>query len=199
MGKTEFQWDLGIWLRLYIKALAGLEMLCQCPPPPKSTPNWSKLDYSCPLWVKWELVKSVGMTWYSHYPGVDASTGGDCTPTHTCGWKKGLYCPLLIDFSDWCLNEIIESQTYLWNVVMLHSTVTSAVGKSEVNRCADENQRWVITRALTQTPPNLRVREGLPSRSLLRAFIGSVRSSRLEMSETDVLLRFVCIMSLIHN
>lgn len=82
---------------------------------------------------------------------------------HMCGGKKGLHCFLRIDFCDWYLNEIIESQMYLWNTAMPHSSVTGAVGESEVNTCADENQRWVITKASTQSPPNLRVREGIPS------------------------------------
>lgn len=83
----------------------------------------------------------------------------------TCGGKKELHCFLPIGFYDRYLNEIIKSQPYLWNTAMLHSSVTGAVGESEVNRCADENQRWVITKALSQSPPNLGVREGLPSGS----------------------------------
>lgn len=93
---------------------------------------------------------------------------------HTCGGKKGLHCFLRIDFYDWYLNEVIESPTYLWNTAMLHSSVTGAVGESEVNRYADENQRWVITKALTQSPPNLGVREGLPSGSLNQSVLRGV-------------------------
>lgn len=71
---------------------------------------------------------------------------------HMCGGKKGLHCFLRIDFRDWCLNEMIESQRDPWNMAMLHSSVTGAAGELKVNRCADENQRWAITKALTQRP-----------------------------------------------
>ena len=83
---------------------------------------------------------------------------------------------------------------------MLHSSVTGAVGESEVNRCADENQRWVITKALTQSPPNLRVREGLPSGSLNQhvsrgVFVVLDWSCWKQVS----FLTFLFVMALIHN
>lgn len=105
------------------------------------------------------------MRQYSHQPGVVSNASGNCIPTHVRGEERAALF-LCIDFYDCYLNEIIKSQTYLWNTAMLHSSVTGAVGESEVNRCADDNQRWVITKALIQSPPNLRVREGLPSGSL---------------------------------
>lgn len=102
------------------------------------------------LWFFWfwmsqvRLSRDGGNETISHYPGADANTGADHTPTCVEGRK---HC---IVFVYWLLWLVFKWGYHrLWNTAMLHS-----IGKSEVNRCADENQRWAITGAWTQILPS---------------------------------------------
>lgn len=118
VGEAEVQWVPGTWLRLHIKAAAGLETRCLM----------SSFAQNLPL----HEPNFVHLVLY----GASESKGDNIPVSlelllvlagavhpHRCGGEKGLPWLLCINFDAWYLNDIIESQVYLWNTAMLHSSV----------------------------------------------------------------------------